>query len=205
MQDLLLQSWAPKAQVNHNSYIRQWLKYCSTERILDLYMVSYNQAMPLLSDMFYEEKGKYGTIAVARSALSAVLPKTNGQTFRKDNRVSRMINAKFKLRPNLPKYIVTYDLNIRPQYMNSLPPNNHGSFHEPWKLCTLLYLLSGQRSQTISLKVDRSVLSHGTSTFYINTIQKTTRPARHEPPLFFSWETCLKENRSRTDLFKGKL
>ena len=41
------------------------------------------------------------------------------------------------------------------------------------KLCTLLCLLSGQCSQTISsLKVDRSVLADGTYTFYIDTIQK---------------------------------
>ena len=83
------------------------------------------------------------------------------------------------------------------------------------KLCTLLCLLSGQRSQTVSsLKVDRSVLVHGTYTFYIDRIQKSTRPGRHQPSLVFqSFQpneklfiiNCLKEYRSRTDLLKENL
>ena len=92
--------------------------------ILDPYMASYNQAMSFLPDMFYEKKGKYGTIAVVRSALSAILPKINSQTFGKDERVSRMIKGIFKLHPSLPKYIVTYDPDIILQYMDSLPANN---------------------------------------------------------------------------------
>ena len=78
------------------------------------------------------------------------------------------------------------------------------------KLCTLLCLLSGQRSQTISsLKLDRSVLAHGIYTFYIDTIQKTTMPGRHQTSLVFqSFEAneklriinYLKEYRSRTDI-----
>ena len=60
---------------------------------------------------------------------------------------------------------VTFDPGIILQYMDSLPTNKqpiiHGSSHK--KICTLLCLLSQQHSQTISsLKVDRSVLAHGT-------------------------------------------
>ena len=56
-------------------------------------MASYDQAMSFLSNMFYEKKGEYETIAVARSALSAILPKVNGQTFGIYDRVSRMIKG----------------------------------------------------------------------------------------------------------------
>ena len=176
-------SWAPKIQANYNTYISKWLEYCSTEGISDPFMASYNQAMSFLSNMFYEEKEKYETIAVAHSALSAILSKFNGQTFGKDKCVSRMIKGIFKLRLSLPKYIVTYDPDIILQYMDSLPTNNLLSMGLltkrslptnnllsmdllTKKLCTLVCLLSGQRSQTISsLKVDRSVLAHGTYTF----------------------------------------
>ena len=75
-------------------------------------MASYDQAMPFLFNMFYKEKGKYGTIAVTRFALSAILSEINGQTFGKVARVSRMIKGIFKLRPSLPTYIVTYDPDI---------------------------------------------------------------------------------------------
>ena len=71
--------------------------------------------------------------------------------------------------------------------MDSLPANNMLSMDLlTKKLCTLLCLLSGQCSQTISsLKVDRLVLAHGTHTFYLDTIQKTTRPGKHQPHLVF--------------------
>ena len=93
MQDLHLAYWAPKTQTDYNSHIRKWIKYCSKEGISDPYMASYDQAMSFLSNMFYEEKREYETIAAARSALSAILPKINGQIFGKDDRVSRMIKG----------------------------------------------------------------------------------------------------------------
>ena len=151
-------------------------------------MASYNQTMSLLSGMFYEKKGKYGTIAVVRSALSAILPKINGQTFGKDERVSRMIKGIFKLHPSLPKYIVTYDPDVILQHIDSLPANNLLSMDLLTKrLFTLLCLLSGQHSQTISsLKVDRSVLAHGTYTFYIDTLQKNNKTRETSTPFGFS-------------------
>ena len=78
-----------------------------------------------------------------------------------------MIKGIFKLGSKLPKYVVTYDLDIILHYMYSLPANNLLSMALlTKKLFTLLCLLNGQRSQTISsLKVDRSVLAHGTYTF----------------------------------------
>ena len=42
--------------------------------------------------MFYEEKGKYEIITVARPVFTAILPNINRQTFKKDGHVSRMIN-----------------------------------------------------------------------------------------------------------------
>ena len=100
--------------------------------------------------------------------------------------------------------------------MDSLPANSLLSMNLLTKtLCTLLSLLSGQHSQTISsIKIDRSVLAHRTNTFYIDTVQKTTRPGRHPPSLVFqssepneklSIINCLKEYRSRIDLLRENL
>ena len=127
-----------------------------------------------------------------------------------------MIKGIFKIRPSLSKYVVTYDPGIILQHMDSLSVNYLLSMDLLTKqFCPLHCLLSGQRSQTISsLKVDRSVLAHGTYTFYIGKIQKTTRPGRHQPPLNFqSFEPSEKfciisfliEYRSRTDLLRENL
>ena len=100
--------------------------------------------------------------------------------------------------------------------MDSLPANNLLYMDLLTKtLCTLLSLQSGQHTQTInSIKIDRSVLVHRTNTFYIDTIQETTRPGRHPPSLVFqssepneklSIINCLKEYRSRIDLLRENL
>ena len=80
--------------------------------------------MSFSSNMFYEEKRKYEIIVVARPVFTAILPKINRQTFRKDGHVSRMIKGIFKLLPTLPKYVVTYEPDIISQCMDSLPANN---------------------------------------------------------------------------------
>ena len=52
-----------------------------------------------LSDMFHSHKESYGAITVARSALSAVLPRKNDATFGKDANPGHMLRGIFKLRP----------------------------------------------------------------------------------------------------------
>ena len=128
--------------------------------------------MTFLSELFHNDKRSYGVIAVARSALSPILPKQSNVTFRKDSNVSRMLRGIFKLRPFLPKHVVTYDLNIVLKYMDSLTLNKDLSLKLlTKKLCTLLCFLSGQRIQSIEkLKIDKAILSHGTSTSYFDTV-----------------------------------
>ena len=98
MQNLLLASWVPKTLTNCNSYIRKWVEYCPKEGISGPYIASCDQAISFLSNTFYEEKENYCTIAVAGAALSNILPKINGQTFGKDDRVSKMKKEILKLR-----------------------------------------------------------------------------------------------------------
>ena len=61
-------------------------------------------------------------IAVARSTLSAILPKQGNVTFGKDSNVSCMLRGIFKSRSSCPKH-VTYDPNIVLNYMDSLLTN----------------------------------------------------------------------------------
>ena len=113
-----------------------------------------------------------------------------------------MLKGIFKICPSLPKYAVTYDLI---------------SFLSTWiyYLQTTYYLwifLLKNYVLCSSLEVDRSALAHGTYTFYINTIEKTTRPGRHQPHLVYqSFEPneklCIINYlyRLHTDLLKENL
>ena len=127
--------------------------------------------------MFHSDKGNYGVIAVARSTLSAILSKQDNVTFGKDSNVSHMLRGIFKLKLSLSKHVVTYDPNIVLKYMDSLPTNKDLSLELlTKKLCTLFCFLNDQRSQSIGkLKIDKSILSHRTYTFYFDTVLKTIK------------------------------
>ena len=151
--------------------------------IKEPFKASFADGMAFLSELFCNDKGNYGVIAVARSGLSAILPKQGNVTFGKDSNVSRMFRGIFKLRPSLPKHAVTDDPNTVLKYMDSLPTNKDLSLE---LLCTLLCFLSGQQSKSIGkLKIVTSILSHGTYTFYFDTILKTTTTTNHQHPLVF--------------------
>ena len=83
------------------------------------------------------------------------------------------------------------------------------------KLCSLLCFLSGQRSQSIGkLKIDKSILSYRSCTFYFDTVLKITKPGNHQHPLVFNTYPqnsklciidCLQEYRRRADLVRENL
>ena len=108
------------------------------------FKASFADGKAFLSELIHNGKGDYGFIAVASSALSAILPKQDNVTFRKDGIVSCMLKGILKLRPSFPKH-VTYDPNIVLKYMGSVNTNKDLSLELlTKKLCTLLYFLSGQ-------------------------------------------------------------
>ena len=77
--------------------------------------------MPFLVYLFHKENQKYGAIEVERSALSAISPKVGLKTFAQGPNVSPMLKGIFRLRPSLPKYVTTYDLDIILGYIGSSP------------------------------------------------------------------------------------
>ena len=77
----MILSWAPKTQSSYNTYIKKWVAYCKSIKILDPYIASYLKAMSFLAHLFHKEDPKYGAIAVSRSALSTILPKIGGKAF----------------------------------------------------------------------------------------------------------------------------
>ena len=79
--------------------------------------------MRLLSHHFHNEDQMYGAITVARSALSTILPKSEGKTFEKKPGVSRVLKRIYKLRLSLGKYLVTYDLDAVLKFIRGLSAN----------------------------------------------------------------------------------
>ena len=213
--ELILASWAPKTISSYDVYIKKWVQYCKDNSINDPHKASYEEAMSFIADL-YNNGYKYGTIANARSALSAILPKKGGVTFGQDPMVSKLLKSIFRLRPTLPKHTVMYDPELVLNYINELPHNYELMLEMlTKKLVTLLCLLSGQRVQAISsLRTDFSKVDDQLYTFYIPVVLKTTKPGRHQAPLQFQVfphnnklcvVNCLKEYTKRTDNIRENL
>ena len=137
----------------------------------------------------------------------------NGVSFGKDPLVSRLIRGVFKCRPSLPKHTVIYDTNVVLEYIERLPHNNQLMLKAlTKKLCMLLCILCGQRSQTIPvLNLNRMHRDQSSYSFYIPRALKTTSPSFHQTPLQFEAfpedgllciVKCLNEYIARTRLIR---
>ena len=94
----------------------------------------------------------YNAICVARSALSSYLVLKDGVPFGQQKLVIRFIKGVFEMKPALPKYSNTWNVNVNVvfNYLELLHPHNKLTLKESsQKLAMLLALLSGQRCQTI--------------------------------------------------------
>ena len=214
--NLLLASWAKNTKLSYSSHLKKWAEFCQQKGIADIYSVTFEQGVEFLADL-YQAGSKYGAIAAARSALSAILLRQKGISFGKHPLVSRAIKGVFKSRPSFPKssMLITFDTNIILQYMDSLPPNESLMLELlSKKLCTLLCILSGQRAQTITaLRKDfmHKCPRSGKITFAIPSVLKHTKPGKHQDPLeFFPYPhnlklcvvNCLEVYESRVDLIR---
>ena len=117
------------------------------------------------------------------------------------------------MKPSLPRYQQTWDVDIVFKYLKTFPPVNMLSFRFlSYKLVTLLLLLTGQRIQTIhSLKLDNIKLSDNSVYIEVTELLKTSKPGSHIKPIelpAFSDDTrlcivtVLKEYITRTQLLR---
>lgn len=148
---------------------------------MDLLNAPVAAGVEFLSDLFHDTNVQY-------SALSTVIPEKDGLTFGKQPIVKRLMKGIFKERPSLPKYTIVYDVDIVLNYMISLPkPEDVGLKELSIRIATLLCILSGQRSQTISRLTITFIRPSDTKIIFpIASLLKNSRPGFHQEPLEFS-------------------
>ena len=87
--EVMIASWAKSTQSSYNIYLSKWVDFCHKRKI-DPYNCKFDNGIEFLSHLFQNGE-KYGYIAAARSALSAVLQKEEDKTFGKDPRVTKFL------------------------------------------------------------------------------------------------------------------
>ena len=101
--------------------------------------------------------------------------------------MKRLLKGIFRERPTLPKYTVTFDVDIVFTYLQGLPHPESVALKElSMRVATILCILSGQRSQTLSV-LSTTFINHPDNKiiFPITSLLKQSRPDYHQEPLEF--------------------
>ena len=127
----------------------------------------------------------YSGVNTARSAISTVLVISDSATFGTHPLVKRFLKGVFEQKPSLPRYETIWDVNQVLTHLRSYPSVEDISLKKlTFKVVMLLALLTGQRTQTLHcLDVNHMDMSDKKCIFYLTSLQKHSRPGKHQKPL----------------------
>ena len=212
--DFVINGWSEGTKRQYTTPIQEFVGYCS-ERCLDPFSATVNDVAEYLVKSFKSSSNGYSALGTRRSAISAFLPPLNGLPIGNHPIIKKVMKGIFKLRPAIPRYTETYDINQVLNYLKTLGDNNNISIKDlTYRLSTLLCILSGQRGQTLaSINTDFISIKDDTCIIIIPDIMKTTKPGFHVAPLKFlkfplEPRLCMVENLERylekTSIYRGK-
>lgn len=147
---LILAAWRPGTNAVYNSAWKKWHSWCvgreidplcpSLANITSFLAWSYNQGL------------EYRTINTYRSALSGVLAPIEGFAVGQHPLVARLLKGILNLRPAMPRYQHSWDVNLVLNYLRSLPNNEAISLKLlTHKLAMLLALTAPKRTSELKM------------------------------------------------------
>ena len=154
------------------------------------------------------------TLRFVKSALSFYLRESHSYVVN-HHLVGRLLRSFEKVRPSVPRYVVTWDVNKVLHYLDSWFPYNTLSLKQlTLKTCMLIALSSSDRAQTLqNMRIDRCVCTARGMEFPIFSRLKTSRhlkrprvvvcPRWSKPSL--DVEKCVTAYLSRTFTLRWKV
>ncbi len=147
---LILGAWRPGTNAVYNSAWKKWHSWCLA-RESDSFRPALADITSFLSDCFNEGL-EYRTLNTYRSALSGVLPPMDGFPVGQHPLVVRLLKGVQNLRPALPRYQHSWNVDIVLNYLRTLPGNKELSLKLlTQKLAVLLALTAPKRSSELQL------------------------------------------------------
>lgn len=183
--DIMTAGWRPGTVTQYSVYLRKWDLFCRDHNILSS-KPSTRDLLQFLTGLFRTGAG-YSALNTARSALSSVIT-LDGTPCGEHKLIRRFMRGAFNLRPSLPRYCVTWDVDILFSYLRATGQVSCEINLKELTLRTvcLAAILSGQRVQTLhQLKLTGMLLSNDHCVFYIDSILKQSRPGKHLSTLEF--------------------
>ena len=146
-----------------------------------------NDLLKFLVELFEQGLG-YSGLNTAKSAVSSVVHVLNNVQLGEHVLIRRFIKGVFQIKPSLPRYNCTWEVDIVLNFLKNMPPLKDLSLLElSRKLVTLLALVTGQRSQTLhSLDVANIECSDVYMKIRIKDLLKQSKPNKHLPEIFIS-------------------
>ena len=179
----ILESWRAGTGKQYSAAWSCFIGWCK-QRSRDPVQASVGTVCDFLSDQFGEGKS-YSTVNSYRSALPGMLVPVNGRPIAEHPLIVRLLKGRFNLRPPVPKYSGTWDVNIVLKLLENWHPLETLEMkHLAFKTVALVGLVSAQRSQALAVLTlkDMSVSKDGTR-FCVSRLLKTSRPGKSSTPI----------------------
>jgi site-specific recombinase XerD len=178
-------SWRDSTKQQYRNYHQKWLQFCSKKQI-NPFKANINNVLSFLTDLFKSGLG-YSSMNTARCALSSYFSLDNSVNISSNVLVKRFMKGVYTLRPALPRYNVTWDVNVVLTYLKGLSPLESLSLLQiSQKLLMLLLLLSGQRGQTIHLMDIKNIfITEDNVKIVIGDLLKNSKPGKQLGELNF--------------------
>lgn len=159
--------------------LKCWWQYCRGNS-RDIYEPSVASLLNFFTSEFNLGKS-YGTLNNSRAAISLI----TDPELSNDHRIKRFFKGIHNLKPNKPRYDVTWDPNVVLTYWENKEDNNTLSIKDlTLKLVTLVALVTAHRAQTLSLiKVNNIVRVREGLEIKIEDRIKTSGVNRTQPVL----------------------
>ena len=156
--------------------------FCS-ERQVNTISPSLKEVLDFLT-LLFDEGVQYSGLNTARSSLSTFI-RTGGIPVGQHPLVCRFLRGVFQQRSAFPRYHSTWDVSLVLTYLQKLYPVEELSLKEHCqKLVMLIALLSGQRTQTLTLiNIENICWTEFGCLIYIVSPLKHTRPGVHQEPI----------------------
>jgi len=179
----MLSSITASTLKQYSSSLKLWWEFCKINNF-QVFNASVSQIMLFLQHRF-TLGASYGSLNTSRSAISLISSEAHGQ----DKRITRFFRGVFKVRPQCPRYINTWDPAPVLTYLQKLAPIESLTLKDlTMKLVGLLALSTAHRVQTFSLINIKQIhhLENGIEIHIVDSI-KTSGPGRKQPCLFLPY------------------
>ena len=177
-----MKSWRDATSKQYSTYLRKWEIFALQNNV-----IVWNPEISHILEFFVtllDQGCGYSAINTARSALSTIIS-VNNMPVGKHSLVKRFLRGVFNIKPSLPRYVHTWDVNIVLNFLKNMNSFDVISLRDlSYKLVTLIALCTGQRCQTLSvLKLSDMNIINGIVYFRVSELLKQSRPGVHLKPL----------------------